>query len=245
MRTSATLAGFTLLATLASFATPALAEESPAARDGDSAPVDGGPPSAPAREPAEAAAVPAPAPPTAARVSPSAPALPPAPPEAPSPPLVWHPNTALLATGLSLVSVGYGPNFVAAVPSAGGGVLRAAQWWFTAGLVCWTDKPKYACDAHHGAVQLLIPIVGPILFAEDHPRDTFLNERGRPLSPAVKGLLYTSAALQAAGIGALVASAVLGESTRAPAKADAGPALLVAPLGVPGSVGLELGVQRW
>lgn len=241
MRTSATLAGFMLLATLASFAPPALADETPAARDGDSAPVDGGLPSAPAREAAEAAPAPAPAPPIAPRVSPSAPALQPA----PAPRLVWHPNTPLLATGLSLLVVGYGPNLVAALPSAYAGVFRGAAEVLSLGDVCAGPRPTGAFCQQYGAVQLFIPIFGPFLFAEGHPRDTVLNEGGRPLSPTVKGLLYTSAALQAAAIGALIASVWLGESTVVRARAATGPALLVAPLGVPGSVGLELGVQRW
>ncbi len=248
MRTSASLAAFTTLASLASLvslASPALAEESPAKRERDAAPVDGGLPSAPAlapaREPAEDAAAPVPPPPTAPRVSPSAPARQPA----PAPRVVWHPNTPLLATGLSLLVVGYGPNFVAALPSAYNGVFRGAAEVFSLGKVCAGSSSTGTFCQQYGAVQLFIPIFGPFLFAEHHPRDTVLNERGRPLSPTAKGLLYTSAGLQAAAIGALVASVWLGESTVARRKADTGPALLVAPLSVPGSAGLELGVQRW
>lgn len=239
MRTSASLAAFTMLVALAS---PALAEESPAKRERDAAPVDGGLPAlAPALAPAEDAAAPVPAHSTSPRVSPSAPA----PQPAPAPRMVWHPNTPLLATGLSLLVVGYGPNFVAAFPSAYNGVFRGAAEVLSLGKVCADSPSTEALCKQYGAVQLFIPIFGPFLFAEHHPRDTVLNEGGRPLSPTVKGLLYTSAALQAAAIGALVASVWLGESTVARAKADTGPALLVAPLGVPGSVGLELGVQRW
>lgn len=167
----------------------------------------------------------------------------------------WAPNQPLLLVGGGLALVGYGPNFVAGLPSAAGGVARGIVLVLTLGGVgCFTERPSdvtaYICyDGRHGAVQLLIPFVGPITFANSHPRDTVLNPDGNPLSGTTRALLYTSAALQIAGVSSVLLSLALGRSEPVQERAAAGPSIYVAPLessGVAGAtVGLSLGVQRW
>ncbi|MBK6465251.1 MAG: hypothetical protein IPF92_30240 [Myxococcales bacterium] len=156
--------------------------------------------------------------------------------------------------GAGLALVGYGPNFVAGLPSAAGGVARGIVLVFTLSTACFGERPSdvknYICfTGQHGAAQLLIPFVGPITFASSHPRDTVLNPDGNPLSGTTRALLYTSAALQIAGVSSVLLSLALGRSEPVQEKAAAGPSIYVAPLessGVAGAtVGLSLGVQRW
>jgi hypothetical protein len=99
-------------------------------------------------------------------------------------------------------------------------------------------------------MQLLIPFAGPITFANSHPRDSVLNPHGSPLTGTTKGLLYTSSALQIAGVSSMLLSLAFGRSVpvRRPSAA-AGPSFTLAPLEAPdvagATVGLSLGVQRW
>jgi hypothetical protein len=166
----------------------------------------------------------------------------------------WAPNQPLMLVGAGLALVGYGPNFVAGLPSAAGGVARGIVLVLTLTMQCFgeqrSDVNNYICfKGQHGAVQLLIPFVGPITFASSHPRDTVLNPDGAPLSGTTRALLYTSAALQIAGVSSVLLSLALGRSEPVQEKAAAGPSIYVAPLessGVAGAtVGLSLGVQRW
>ncbi len=166
----------------------------------------------------------------------------------------WAPNQPLLLVGAGLALVGYGPNFVAGLPSAAGGVARGIVLVLTLTMQCFGEQRSevnnYICfTGQHGAVQLLIPFVGPITFASSHPRDTVLNPDGNPLSGTTRALLYTSAALQIAGVSSVLLSLALGRSEPVQEKAAAGPSIYVAPLGSAGvagvTVGLSLGVRRW
>lgn len=167
----------------------------------------------------------------------------------------WVANRPLLIVGASLTAIGYGPNFALALPSTGGVFVRAFALLFTLGLGCIFDElygrsgSGYVCYGQHGAMQLLVPFAGPIMFANTHPRDSVLNTAGGPLSSATKGLLYTSSALQIAGVSSMLLSLAFGRSVPLQRPTAAGPSVYLAPLESPdvagATVGLSLGLQRW
>jgi hypothetical protein len=119
--------------------------------------------------------------------------------------------------GLGVFLVGYAPAVAAAAPSTLGLVARGFYFMGTFGLGCYyrstgednTPPDDYWCRGDHGAVQMLVPVVGPFLFARNHPKDSVLNVRGTDLAPFARGALYASGGVQAsglvlAGIGALM-----------------------------------------
>jgi hypothetical protein len=184
----------------------------------------------------------------------------------------WHANRSLLSIGGALFLAGYAPTFGAALPSAAGVWIKVLIAAGTAGLYFWgkctVDRTSYdgdgrsyvdtktryradanynyLCDSTHGSVQLLIPVAGPILFANNDPRDTFLNERGRPLGDVAKALLYASAGLQAAGLVVMLGAVAAGkrEPVR-PSTGNAGPAFFVFPTADATTFGLTIGARRW
>lgn len=160
----------------------------------------------------------------------------------------WQANRPLLVTGAVLFAAGYGPNLVAAAPSTVGLAGRVLLLVMTLGLPCWfSGNGSYVCDGSHGAMQLLVPFAGPFLFAADHPHDSVLNERGRPLSDVSKGLLYTSGGLQIAGLASILTALVLGRQQPVPGlkRAETSPSVFVLPQTGAGVLGVTVGVQRW
>jgi hypothetical protein len=162
----------------------------------------------------------------------------------------WRANRPLLVTGAILFAVGYGPNVLAAAPSTAGVAGRFLVFVLTAGiavLACIGSGNGYLCNGQHGAVQLLVPAIGPFLFAADHPRDTVLNERGRPLGDVAKGLLYTSAGLQIAGLGSILGAIVMGkhEPVAVRKTTSTTPSFFITPQGDATTVGISVGVHRW
>lgn len=172
-----------------------------------------------------------------------------------APRTTWVANQPMLFLGAGLTGIGYLPNVAAGLPSTAGFVGRVVALFFTLGIPCIVGQLKggssgYLCEGGHGAMQLLIPFAGPITFANSHPRDSVLNPHGSPLTGTTKGLLYTSSALQIAGVSSMLLSLAFGRSVpvRRPSAA-AGPSFTLAPLEAPdvagATVGLSLGVQRW
>src|SRR5947209_5996775 len=76
----------------------------------------------------------------------------------------------------------------------------------------------WLCHGQHGAMELLIPVAGPFIFAADHPHDTILNKYGEPLPSGTKALLFTSGGLQIAGIGSILAALVAGKQELVPGR---------------------------
>jgi hypothetical protein len=68
----------------------------------------------------------------------------------------------------------------------------------------------YLCNGQHGAMQLLMPVAGPFLFAAHHPHDSVINDGGLPLSSGARALLYTSGFTQAAGLTLALSGFVFG-----------------------------------
>lgn len=191
----------------------------------------------------------APVAPTPAASPPRWPDATPPPASAAPPRMQWRANRPLLVTGAILFAAGYGPNLAVALPSTAGLVGRVVLLTLTLALPCLFNSNGYICEGQHGTVQLLIPFIGPFLFASDHPRDSVVNEAGSPLSPTAKGLLYTSAGLQIAGITSIFLALATGrhELPDAPAAQarSLSPSWSVTPLAAPGAVGVSFGVHRW
>ncbi len=170
--------------------------------------------------------------------------------ESPPPQPQWRPNTTLLTTGAIMFGVGYGVPAATALPSTVGLLGRVVILVLTIGLPClFNNDDDYLCDGDHGSVQMLIPFVGPILFAENHPKDSVINSDGRGFDSEVKVALYASSFLQIAGLATMVTGLVLGKTSLPdPAqkkRSDTGPKLHVAPLEMPYAAGLTVGVHRW
>lgn len=163
-------------------------------------------PAAPAEEAPPLVPLPAPAP---------APAPAPVKPQGKS---SFTPDPTLLYAGGGLFMLGYVPPLAVALPSTAGLAGRILLGVVTVGLVPLAcalgdgGSDSYVCNGDHGTIQLLMPVAGPFLFAENHPKDTVINEHGRPLAPGVKGVLYAAGAAQAAGMALVVGSFVLGDS---------------------------------
>ncbi len=166
----------------------------------------------------------------------------------------WRHNRTLVWTGTFMFAAGYAPVAAVALPSTAGLAGRVALIFLTLGLACLDSGSGSFCRADLGALQLLIPVVGPVLFASNHPRDYFVNKSGAELSGLEKGLLYASAGVQAAGLVTLVSGLVFGRyervDQRSPAKSDAAkktvePSFFLRPLEAPGALGLSVGAYRW
>jgi len=162
------------------------------------------------------------------------------------PEMKWRANQPLLIGGAIMFGAGYAPNFVLGVPSGLGLVGRVIILVFTVGLPClFNNNHDYLCEGQHGAVQLLLPFAGPFLFANDHPRDTLINEKGRELDGAPKVLLYTSGVLQIVGMTGILMGHALGKDQPVERPDDKKADVKVLPLVSPGAVGLTLNVSRW
>lgn len=173
-----------------------------------------------------------------------------APPSDVAPRPQWRHNKTLVWTGTLVFAAGYAPVAAVALPSTAGLAGRVVLIFLTLGLACLDGGSGYLCGGEHGAMQLLIPVAGPILFAGSHPQDYFVNENGRELSGLTKGLLYASAGVQAAGLVTLVSGIVFGRYERvderpAVKSGSAAPSFFVRPLGAPGALGLSVGAYRW
>ncbi len=111
----------------------------------------------------------------------------------------WKPFMPLFGPGTALLLAGYAPVLGAAVPTT----LRAGATFFyalgTAGLACDNGKPDYTCSGDFGAGELLIPLVGPFIFADDHPKDSQINPHGLAVSATTRTLLYVDGVAQIAG----------------------------------------------
>jgi hypothetical protein len=157
----------------------------------------------------------------------------------------------LLVTGAIAFGAGYAPNLGAALPSTAGLVGRILLYVFSLGIVPLAcalggGNGDYICTGQHGAMQLLIPFAGPFLFVGDHPRDSVINEHGRPISDTAKGLLYASGGLQIAGVSSILLAIALGKQEPVPTrKASTSPSFFVAPMSDASTVGVTIGVHRW
>ncbi len=111
----------------------------------------------------------------------------------------WKPFMPLFGPGTALLLAGYAPVLGAALPTS----LRAGTAFFyavgTAGLACDNGKPDYTCSGDFGAAALLIPLVGPFIFADDHPKDSQINPHGLAVSETTRTLLYVDGVAQIAG----------------------------------------------
>lgn len=150
--------------------------------------------------------------------------------DAPEPPKKWAPDDGLAKLGMSVFAAGYLPAAAAGLPSIGGAGARFLWVVGTLGLGPWAScsdsdtgtkdahyhQKSYLCDGTHGAFQLALPIAGPVLFAEGHPRDSVLNPKGDPLSGSAKGVLYASSITQAAGATLMIGSVAMGREEGAP-----------------------------
>lgn len=177
------------------------------------------------------------------------------------------PNPTLLKVGLALGVGGYAPNLLLGAPSGVGLVGRVFALIFTLGIPCWlpgvdpdpdatpeeqkrslrAQTPDYLCRGDHGAIQLLVPMAGPFLFATAHPRDSILNPAGRELSVPVRAAFYTSGASQVAGVTLLIAAVL---NRKAEPAHDASPAAVtphfqVQPWVGGGAVGISAGITHW
>lgn len=111
----------------------------------------------------------------------------------------WKPFMPLFGPGTALFLAGYAPAFVAAAPTS----LRLGATFFyavgTAGLACDHGSPDYVCAGDFGAAELLVPLVGPFLYADDHPKDSQVNPHGLAMSTSTRTLLYVDGAAQISG----------------------------------------------
>lgn len=115
--------------------------------------------------------------------------------------------------GAGLFAAGYVPVAATGLPSTAGIIGRVALGVATIGLYpIFCTGRGYPCRADHGAVQLMLPIAGPFLFVENHPKDSLVNENGRPLSSFARSALYASGAAQAAGAAMMLGAIALGDS---------------------------------
>jgi hypothetical protein len=156
----------------------------------------------------------------------------------------WRHNRTLVLVGSLGFAAGYAPVVAAALPSASRHALVLVVVMLTFGLACIDNNCP---DRGSGALQLLVPVVGPLVFAEKHPRDAAINETGAPLSSTTRGLLYASAGVQTAGLLTMLAGVVFGhyETPSSASKTAARPALTVGPFNAPNSVGLSVGATHW
>lgn len=147
-------------------------------------------------------------------------------------PSSFRPNKPLLFAGAGIFAAGYLPVVGAAAPSTVGLLGRIVLFVGSVGLVpivcALGDSDGYVCRGQHGSIQLLLPIGGPLLFAENHPEDSILNVHGRPLSPFVKTALYTSSAAQLAGSLLVVTSLATAEANDGAGRPIRGRGLVVA-----------------
>ena len=148
----------------------------------------------------------------------------------------------LFGPGTALALASYAPAFGAALPTT----LRAGATFFygagTAGLACDNGRPDYVCSGDFGAAELLIPLVGPFLYADDHPKDSQINPHGLAASVTTRTLLYVDGAAQIGGallMGIGLAAGQWEHDARSTAKST----FTLAPMLGLGRAGLSLTVQ--
>jgi predicted cobalt transporter CbtA len=172
-----------------------------------------------------------------------------------SPSTHFVPNRSLLTAGGAVFALGYGPAMVAAAPAAIGlgygavGFVLHDQSIGPQAPKCVAD---YMCFRNNGALVLLLPVAGPIVFATAHPRDAWLNSEGGVQSDATAGLVLGAVA-QGVGLALIVASFIRGADEpnghASPASSSADtpkrkPHAFVLP-GVARGVGLTAGFTTW
>jgi len=158
----------------------------------------------------------------------------------------WKPVMPLFGPGTALLLGGYVPLFAATSPTW----VRAGATFFydlgSAGMGCDHGKPEYTCSGDYGGAQLLVPLVGPFLFAESHPKDSQLNPNGMAMTTTMRNLLYVDGAAQITG--AVLMGVGLASGSWQRDGRDSGPSpqltrFSIAPMLGMGRAGLSLGVS--
>jgi hypothetical protein len=109
----------------------------------------------------------------------------------------WRAFMPVFAPGAVAFLAGYVPSFVAAAPAG-----------FRASGAPFRDPGDI------GGLELAMPIVGPFVFADSHPRDASLNPNGYALSPTMKGLLIADGIAQAGGAALMLVGVAAGHRER-------------------------------
>lgn len=128
----------------------------------------------------------------------------------------WHPNYALATAGGIIFGAGYVPLAAPGFFSTLGAVARVGLVVFTLGIAaipCINESDSYVCSGQHGSFKFLVPIAGPLLYAETPSRDTLIRQSRGPMTEGSRQVLYASAGVQAAGATLLLGSVLLGTRT--------------------------------
>jgi hypothetical protein len=148
----------------------------------------------------------------------------------------------VITTGLVIFGASYVPNVALGAPSIVGAFGRIAMI-LTLDVGC-VDRDNFFCQKRYGAGELLLPVVGPLLFAVNHPPDPLLNPNGRPLDGFAEGMLYASAAVQLVGLGTLVVGLAMNDAhVDPPSRPRSGRAssFFVTPAAAPNTIGISAG----
>jgi hypothetical protein len=149
---------------------------------------------------------------------------------APPPKPHWQPNAPLFIGGACVFGLAYGLTLLVAFPSSVEALGR------------FLDGKS---NLRAGGVALIIPFIGPIIFAEGHGTDSVLNKSGGELPDGLHDMLWVSAVMQMAGGASMIAGLALG-GTPAPKKEGAfKPSLRLQPMIAPSTVGLSVNVTEW
>lgn len=107
---------------------------------------------------------------------------------------------ALSVLGVVLLAAGYVPSFVMGAISLGDGITHIQ-------ILCSDNGGFGGACRHNDAVALIIPLVGPALYASPSARDHVFRPDGAPSSGELT-LLYTEETLQVGGLGLLFAAMI-------------------------------------
>jgi hypothetical protein len=146
----------------------------------------------------------------------------------------WRAFMPVFAPGAIAFLVSYVPSFIAAVPAA----FHASGGWF--------HDP-----GDIGGLELAIPIAGPLLFADSHPRDAAINPHGNALSPTMSGLMLADGIAQAGGAALMLVGVAAGHRERdehvqrVEKTAERKPTFMVLPMVGAGTVGVSARVLDW
>lgn len=116
-------------------------------------------------------------------------------------------TSPLIVTGAVSLAVGYVPGAVMGLGSLGHFLTEPRILCGGGGAVSFGRCPE------NSAMLMLVPIAGPLLYAAPSRRDDVFRPNGGP-SSAEQVFLYTSAALQAAGVVMLAVGALGGGTTK-------------------------------
>lgn len=162
------------------------------------------------------------------------------------------PDQTLLVGGSLVFAAGYVPAATYALPSTAGLAGRAIAWlalWplllYACGAYDDSTNDGYLCAGKHGAVMLLIPFAGPLLYAHYQPSDSILFPSGGHLSPLQKDLLYGSSGLQIAGAALMIASVVAGHREPNRPSAAESSKLRILPAITSNSIGISASLTAW